>query len=291
MALDRAERVSLAGFFAKRFPDDDQREDVAARAGVPVSAAPATTAAAAWERLLAEAETRGRLARLARAAARLDPEDANLQRAAALLARQEPRVRPALVGALAVGVPLAAAGLVGVVAWFAGSFDPDVAMAAPVVAPVAAEVTPVAVAPAEEPVGPAQPVGVALAAGVATEPAVAGPDLAAAVGAVPVQPAGGLADVPPANEAGRCTLEAGGLIGYWWAGDEAPGQAGDVLEMAQDHNVRASLPSFQNHYDVRAPVRCVLLEGDRVRLTAAPEAVSGGAYWVPLHSGDLLSQR
>ena len=67
-----------------------------------------------------------------------------------------------------------------------------------------------------------------------------------------------------------------------------PGAAGDIIEMPNSVNVRLDYPDRHNNYDKRAPLRCTLTTGDRVRLTDAPIAVPGGAYWVPLHSGDLI---
>ena len=70
------------------------------------------------------------------------------------------------------------------------------------------------------------------------------------------------------------------------AGD--PAQAGDTLIMPNSVNVRADYPDAHNDFDARTALRCTLAAGDKVRLSSDPIAVPGGAFWVPLHSGDLL---
>jgi hypothetical protein len=92
----------------------------------------------------------------------------------------------------------------------------------------------------------------------------------------------------PAHHEGRCTVEGGGVVGYWYAGRTAPAAAGELLVMPNSVNVRADYPDKHNGFDARTALRCTLAEGDRIRLTADPIAVPGGAFWVPLHSGDLL---
>ena len=93
--------------------------------------------------------------------------------------------------------------------------------------------------------------------------------------------------VQPANKNGRCTAEPGEVVGYWYAGRNAPGSAGQTITMDRSVNVRADYPDAHNGYDARSPVRCVLKAGDQLVLTQAPISVPGGAYWVPLVTGDL----
>ena len=95
-------------------------------------------------------------------------------------------------------------------------------------------------------------------------------------------------DTGTAYHNGRCTTQDDGVVGYWYAGADAPGQAGEVLVMDYSVNVRADYPDHHNAYDARATVRCQLAAGDKVRLTAPPIHVPGDAYWVPLYNGDLI---
>ena len=57
--------------------------------------------------------------------------------------------------------------------------------------------------------------------------------------------------------------------------------------MDQAVNVRADYPDGANDYNARTELRCALLAGDHVHLSAAPILVPGDRYWVPLHAGDL----
>lgn len=85
---------------------------------------------------------------------------------------------------------------------------------------------------------------------------------------------------------GRCAGMAGEVVGYWYAGEQAPGAMATLERMV---NVRADYPSRDNGWDARAHIRCVLHPGDRVRVSEAPVRVDGGRYWVPLVAGDLLA--
>ncbi len=55
-------------------------------------------------------------------------------------------------------------------------------------------------------------------------------------------------------------------------------------------NVRSKYPSRANGFNKRAPVRCILKRGDKVRLTAEPILVPGNHYWVPISHGDLVEE-
>lgn len=298
MDLTPAERSNLASFYAKRFPDPTDRSELARAAAIVEPSTPVTSARAAWDRLLADAEDAGRLARLAHAAADRDPDDANLRRAA-LLIGPAPSVWPKLaLATAAVGVPVLAVLAVGVVALSVGAFDTAPANAAP---RATASPSVAVVAPADAPDGPAV---------VATEtPAEAADDAVPAARPVEDEPAEPPADAPiaattphtadsapvvasarPANDSGRCTLSGGGLIGYWYAGTESPGTVGQTLTVDSAMNVRGHVPSVSNHFDARGPIRCVLVKGDRVRLSHAPVPVPVGSFWVPLYSGDVVSE-
>ncbi len=90
---------------------------------------------------------------------------------------------------------------------------------------------------------------------------------------------------------GRCTREDGGLVGYWYAGSTPPGLAGEVVSIDKMVNVRIDYPDRHNDFDSRSHIECLLNAGDRVRLSAAPIAVPGGRYWIPLQTGDLLPEQ
>lgn len=87
---------------------------------------------------------------------------------------------------------------------------------------------------------------------------------------------------------GRCTDPQGGIVGYWYAGRQSPGQVGDTVHLARSINVRNAFPSADNGWNSGGRIRCVLRPGDQVRLSDQPIEVSGGAWWVPLHTGDLI---
>jgi hypothetical protein len=91
-----------------------------------------------------------------------------------------------------------------------------------------------------------------------------------------------------ADRTGRCAGQPGQVVGYWYAGSTAPGQAGQTITMRQGANVRADYPDVHNGYNARAPMTCALKAGDRLTLSRDPIAVPGGAFWVPVVAGDLL---
>lgn len=292
MDLNPSELASLAVFFGKRFPHADERAELAAAAGLPAPSAASTSAHAAWERLLADAQQSGKLARLAHIASRQEPDDRNLRRAAELIG-PPPSVWPRLaLATVAVGIPLAAVFALIVFGAATGGLEDSAATAAPVVTEPVADVV-------------VEPQGVALAAEdavVAAEPVVepVGEAQEAPVVApaqtreAPVQHVVTASEAPVAGSGlaaanGRCTLEGGGLVGYWYAGDALPGATGEVITMGEYLNVRAYVPSEANGFDARGEVRCVLEPGDRVRLSHAAVPVPVDAYWVPLYSGDLTA--
>ena len=287
MRLDSDDLTELAGFFAKRFPAAADRRALAADAGLRPDRDPMAAPGPAWLTLLGQAHAQGRLRLLAHAVARRAPDDDNLRGVCQVLTGSatpgtvplwdHPRTAPALAA-----VAVALLGLTAVVAFRdPAPADIDVVLAA---APVA----PAAPTPGAEP-GLVAIEGGATPAG-ASKPWKAGNPLdtprAAAPEATPT-PAAPPRAAAPAHYEGRCTVKGGGIVGYWYAGDAAPAQAGGLLVMPHSVNVRADYPDQHNDFDARAPLRCQLAEGDRVRLTADPIAVPGGAFWVPLHSGDL----
>ncbi len=248
MHLDDREIRELAEFLARRFDPD-------------LMPTPRDTAAD-WVASLHDAQRQGRLAQLLRRAAATAPDDENLQTATRIVA---PRAQPwaALAGA---GLALAAATAIGAFTLLVG----DEAIETPADAPLLAAVA-VPEAPAIPPTA-LQPQSVAPVDGPATAP----PSL---------QPQ----SVAPAAVAslGDCVGRPDEQIGWWYAGTQRPGQAGDVIELAAGVNVRAYPPSASNHFDSRGPVRCVLPEGARIRLTADALSVPKDSWWVPLYGGDL----
>ena len=131
MDLTPAERSHLAIFFAKRFPTASDRSELARAAAVVEPDSNPTSARAAWERLIADAEQSDRLARLAHAAADRLPHDATLRRAANLIG-PPPSPWPKLaLATAAVAVPVMAVFAVGVIAVSVGAFDGTEATAAP----------------------------------------------------------------------------------------------------------------------------------------------------------------
>jgi len=302
MRFSPDELTELAGFFAKRFPKATDLRVIAADAGLTPERDPMASPTDAWTALLHAADTRGRMRLLAHAAARRGPDDANLLSVCQVItgtrspgrARiwDHPRTAPAVAGA-AVAL-LAASTLLAFRSPGTERAETSL-LEAPIAGPVVAA-TPAGNAPTDGLVAIEAP----LTAAGGPKPWKAGNPLdaartvpTAAPETVPVAEtrASSRRDrVPPdpANHRGRCTLKEGGIVGYWYAGRTAPAAAGDTLVMPNSVNVRADYPDSHNGFDARTALRCTLAEGDRVRLTADPIAVPGGAFWVPLHSGDLI---
>jgi len=296
MRFSSDEITELAGFFAKRFPKAADLRAIAADAGLAPGRDPMASAADAWPALLHAADRGGRMRLLAHAAARRGPDDANLMSVCQVItgtrspgrARiwDHPRSRPALAGA-AVAV-LAASALVA----FRSPGAAPTAAPSLIDAPVA-EPTVAAAPAADTPTDGLVAIEAPSTATGGPKPWKAGNPLDAVrtVPATPPEAAPARAAVAPdpANHRGRCTLEGGGIVGYWYAGRSAPAAAGDTLVMPNSVNVRRDYPDTHNGFDARTALRCTLAEGDRIRLTADPIPVPGGAFWVPLHSGDLLT--
>ena len=267
MDLDEGELRDLAAFFAKRFPDAEQRGRLASSAGLVDGGGAGVEA---WATLLGDARVQGGLGRLAAAAASTAPADENLQRMCSVL-----RGRPAgvLSQASLIGmVAFIAIGGIGLGGWLMNSREfktvdpvPEAAVTIPEPVPEPVPESVPVPAPAPEPSPVLEPVPV---------PAPA---------PVPVS-----ALLPPTPASGRCTASSGGLVGYFYAGTESPGKAGETITLKNAINVRADYPGKHNGHDARTPLKCGLKAGDRIRLTGDPVLVPGNRYWVPLHSGDLL---
>ena len=79
-----------------------------------------------------------------------------------------------------------------------------------------------------------------------------------------------------------------GLVGYWYGGEGDPAKIGEEIVLSRDLNVRADYPDSHNRHNRHAEVLCVLLKGQRVRLSRDPIGVSKGHHWVPLAGSDVL---
>ncbi|MDG1484549.1 MAG: hypothetical protein P8R54_33490 [Myxococcota bacterium] len=280
MRFDDNEIQELADFFSRRFPDPLLRQRMASAAGL-------SDDDSGWGTLLLRAQSSGRLAHLADAAFAEAPEDENLRDVRQILTA--PRRRKQTLFAVSSAVALA---LTLVIAFAATRSDP---VAEPPVQPAAVLASADNTPPPAARVAAPKPEAVAPVVK-APEPPEA-PEVREAPAALeaPAEPAGSGAEEAPAPRAvpasrastGRCRAGEGELIGYWYAGADAPGAAGATISVPVTVNVRADYPDEHNRFNARADVQCVLLEGDRLTLTVDPIRVPGQRYWVPLYGGDL----
>lgn len=275
MHLTHQELRSLALFLAKRFPSPADISPLACTARLDFDPTGPDDAEADWFALLATAHEQGRLEGLVRAASAACPEDENMVELQAILAPQRSNVvRLVAVGAV-VGVAATALLTAGLVAW---GLSGDDAVAAQVSTqrdvPVAASVvTPDEATPAEVVDLPPQPEPV-------EEPAEA-PQAAPVATPAPQGTADAALPEPCAPSADE------EVLGWWYAGETAPGAAGEVVSVPRTLNVRADYPGHHNAYDARAEVRCILLEGTALTLHKDPKKVPPGHFWVPLTAADL----
>ena len=276
MHLTHQELRSLSIFLAKRFPSPADISPLAQTARLHFDPTGPDDAEADWFALLATAHEQSQLESLVRAASAACPEDDNMVELQAILApRRSNVVRLVAVGAV-VGVATALF-TAGLVAW--GLYGDD-AVAAQVSAErsapvVASPVTPVEASPAEVVDLPDAP---------EPEPV---PEPTQAPEAAPVATSApqGTADAAPPEPCAPSTDEE--VLGWWYAGEIAPGAAGDVVSVPRTLNVRADYPGHHNAYNARAEVRCILLEGTALTLHEDPKKVPPGHYWVPLTAADL----
>ena len=270
MDLTDRELRELALFFAKRMDTSLALRD-------PSDPPPPGDPRAAWVDKLSEAQNSGRLSGLMTRISSVDPDDENLQSACALLRAPDRRFETYSVGLALVGgtgvlllAITAAAGVLAASALFDQS-ETVVEIASAVDTETLADLA----APQRE-----------IAA---TETVSEAPDIEAneAPDTAPVPPPERLASAPVSME--RCTKTSGGVVGYWYAGEMAPGTAGETVTVPHAVNVRADYPDVHNNFDARAHINCVLQEGDVVRLSRDPILVPADRYWIPLMSGDLLA--
>lgn len=255
MELDAQELQDLAGFLGRRFSDERARA-LAAEAGIPVPPS------AGWTAVVTEAARRGRLAGLARVCQAAKPGDPGMAQLASLL--PAPR-RPGRAIAAAAG--LAALVFAAVLIGQRGG-EAAVAAVQPQAAPEEAAEDGVEIAQA----APA-PIGIA--------PAEAAP--AEATPAAPAPP-----EASRTQTSGLCRGPVGEVLGYFYAGAQAPGAQGQTVTLDRGSRVRADYPDRHNGFNASAALVCVLPAGTRVRLDAAPIAVPGAAVWVPLVGGSIL---
>jgi hypothetical protein len=256
MRLDPATLEDLAIFYARRIPDG-----AAGMARACRLAEPTESGVAGWSALLTTAEEAGRTAALAAEIARHLPDDENAQAAAAGLVEKRSWMP---VGA-AFGAVACAAALGLIVLMSTGKAQADVASPATVAAPVA-ETQPI-VAPEV----------------VAAPKVVASPERTSAlVPAAQPAPQPAQATLRPSTRVPRagCNAAAGTTIGWWYAGESAPGATGDTITLQRGANVRTEVPSSSTHWRLAEPVGCGLEAGDTITIGAI-QAIPGGV-WVEL---------
>lgn len=302
MELQTHDLRELAEFFAKRFPRTNDRRLLVDQIRLPHKEEEGKAPIQAWMAMLEVARNRRALTQLGEAAQRLRPYDENLSSMTDVLRRSEGG--GARGGLQMVGMAMAALLAVGST-WAAinsleqEASDETEAAEASVDNPANTETASLFDNPPTETTAiddtPSFTVPTMEAAMTETS------EFAAVVENTEMNPSPrsqkkatqrerprSVVDTGSAYHNGRCTTEDDGVVGYWYAGADAPGQAGEVLVMDYSVNVRADYPDHHNAYDARAAVRCQLAAGDKVRLTAPPIHVPGDAYWVPLYNGDLI---
>ena len=262
MRLDPTTLEDLASFYARRLPDG-----AAGMARTCRLAEPTESGVAGWRALLTTAEQAGRTAALAAEVARRLPDDENAQEAAAGLVEKRSWVPAgAAVGAIAC---VAALGLI--VLMSTGKAQADVVSPA----------KPIEQAHSSTPNLPSAPSTPSLTAAPSAEPHPVAHVKPPAPKAAP-KPEPAQAALRPSSRVprGGCSAEAGATVGWWYAGETAPGATGDTVTLRRGANVRASVPSANTHWRLGEPVGCGLEAGDSVTLGAI-QAIPGGV-WVEL---------
>ena len=295
MDFSEREIADLAAFFAKRFPSYEQRAALCEAAGLAGDAQLTGDALTVWTDVVRVAVERKRLNDLVERAMQQRPDDENLREMAAVVSSGR-RWRSRRWGLL-IGVPLVGAGLLLVWSPWSGDAPTPSEPAGDGIAMADAE------APAPEPAPPAD---------------VAEPSPEANVGEGLPTRYGSRADespapepepapepAPPADEpeptpvakptpkpAGaplRCEGPDGEIVGYWYAGEDAPAK-GSTHTVDGGMNVRVDYPDVHNDFDARSALVCTLGHGWQLRIGHEPLAVPGGAYWVPLSPDDIVAR-
>jgi len=269
MTWNEEELVELATFLSRRMNTKLERRD-------PADLPPPGNPVGEWVSELKAANDAGRLPHLAKRVRAVDPDDSNLQEVCGLLGKKDhTHLRKMVAGSLVFGLALVV--ISGTTLWMAMN-DPT-----PSVVLQPQSVTSVAAARTDTPATTESASVVAQAP--STVESSPEPELAMGPAQVTVNV---VAEAPPPLPVPGCEAAAGELIGYWYAGEDAPGIAGEKVTIPQAVNVRADYPDVHNEFNKRADVRCILDEGALVVLTKAPIRVPGDHFWVPLVGGDLV---
>jgi hypothetical protein len=281
MDLDQQDLDLLARFLVKRFPHPADRAPILKRAALTDCDGSPTEA---WHAILVQAQASEALEDLGRALQSDDPDDANLREVRRILMGEPTSTRwPWLVaGGAALSMAAGAALVAGL--FLAG--DPELAPPAVLAsaeqpAPSFVAVQDMALATVQEIEPPArEPV---------PEPEVAPPAAEPDPATVPAKPAvqkAGLSKRKVTED--HCVKKGAEVRGYWYAGSEIIGELGQTIVVPHDVNVRAEYPNFRNEYDTRAPVQCVLYEGDVIKLSTAPIPVPIDTYWIEITGADVV---
>ena len=303
MEFEIQEIRDLAEFFAKRFPGVAERERIVASAGLSAENLGGDSLQA-WERIVRSAMEKNRLWNLAEAGRIALPADANLRDLANAFAEtKQGGLKPKhLVAAVAL-FALAGFGFALTQPNPVSDTEPatelvavtdDIETPEPVVDEALelasveeAAAEPIAPETAEPPSAPPAVVAPVAKAPVAPEKPRVAP--AAVAAAKPQAESSKRRRIPADGIRGRCGGAKEEIVGYWYAGDATPGEAGQVIDIGRAVNDRVDYPRFKNGYSSRTDIVCWLQSGDKVRLTQAPIYVEGDVYWVPLVAGDLIA--
>jgi len=284
MNLSQKELRELARFFAKRYPEPIDRHGLGAAVGIVVSDAP--NALLGWMDVIESAQQRGLLKKLCRVAASRAPEDDNLQEISTLLNGRRHQLlwaTAAVAATLLLGIGVSVIGGIGGSAVANGPHTAG--LTAESLVDEGSESTTFSTQ-AQQPL----PAPAAVVASLE--------DSASTVGMTEVMsPPEAVTPPTPTVESqpdysrllpnGRCDTASGELIGYWYAGRDAPGVSGQAITVPMSVNVRNDYPDRHSGFNKRAPIRCVLHKGDQLTLSAEPILVPGDRYWVPIYGGDL----
>jgi hypothetical protein len=308
MMVAESVRHRIAGRLAASLPSWADREAVAASAGLR-DVQLTGEGVKAWRLLVDEAVAQEKLPALLRAAARRKPDDAALTgMAAAIEAGRLPGA--GLPAALLIGGLV----LLGAGAWWVWGARAPVAgeeravglavtpaasveaastpVAAPAATPSATPASTPSATPASTP--SATPASTPVAAPAATPSAtpastpVATPT--ATPSATPVSAASRPVPTPVATARPSPVVggaPCAGRSGYAHLGSSTTLTAGMTWTTDRGLTVRAVYPSAENGWNSRGEVQCALPAGTVIELRAAPIAVPGGAYWLPIDGASI----
>jgi hypothetical protein len=313
MVLNESEREELATFFTKR-ADVINVENIRVRTGISVPPSLVGKGLAEWEALLEEADTRGRLPLVASLIAEQCPQDTNLQSVCSILDdRRQRRLRQVSNYMHKAGVGLVGAGVAGIFLGIIGlgfSVSPDTSIANDihpdsehviVQRALSASLQPQPKAPLQpqpktdlqpQPKIPLQPQS---KAALQPQPKTSTP--APRKPSLIQQASQHIASLQPQsvkpNRKGKLTRRCGAgpqeRIGYFHWGPVADGKPTEEVLIARSVNVRAEYPNPKNQYSLSGQVRCILRQGEKLKLSEEAILVAGGHYWVPISSQDLVT--